>query len=167
MHTIIELERAINKSHTKFEFRETGWISVLWGYANFTFHKVLILIATDARNNWLYALIYNTNERNDSINASNDWINMLTNLFDVLNDWINLKARINWSMKFVYYFSFEIKERRAQTQLLVSSRVHYINTIITWKILVLETRPRSSSPLIVSRDSFSPWTWARFHTGGA
>ena len=30
-----------------------------------------------------------------------------------------------------------------------------------------ETRPRSSSPLIVSWDSFSPWTWARFQTGGA
>ena len=30
-----------------------------------------------------------------------------------------------------------------------------------------ETRPRSSSPLIVSRDSFSPGTWARFQTGGA
>ena len=29
-----------------------------------------------------------------------------------------------------------------------------------------ETRPRSSSPLIVSRDPFSPWTWARFQTGG-
>ena len=30
-----------------------------------------------------------------------------------------------------------------------------------------ETRPRSSSPLIVSRDSFRPWTRARFQTGGA
>ena len=29
------------------------------------------------------------------------------------------------------------------------------------------TRPWSSSPLIVSRDSFSPLTWARFQTGGA
>ena len=30
-----------------------------------------------------------------------------------------------------------------------------------------ETRPRSSSPLIVIRDSCSLWTWARFQTGGA
>ena len=29
------------------------------------------------------------------------------------------------------------------------------------------TRSWSSSPLIVSRDSFSHQTWARFHTGGA
>ena len=28
-----------------------------------------------------------------------------------------------------------------------------------------ETRPRSSYPLIFSRDSFSPWTWVRFQTG--
>ena len=26
---------------------------------------------------------------------------------------------------------------------------------------------KTSSPLIASRDSFSPWTWARFQTGGA
>ena len=32
---------------------------------------------------------------------------------------------------------------------------------------LFETRVRSSSPLIVSRDSSSPWTWARFQTGGA
>ena len=30
-----------------------------------------------------------------------------------------------------------------------------------------ETRPRSSSPLIFSRDSFSTWTKDRFQTGGA
>ena len=30
-----------------------------------------------------------------------------------------------------------------------------------------ETRPRCSSPLIVCRDSFNPWTWARGETGGA
>ena len=30
-----------------------------------------------------------------------------------------------------------------------------------------ETSPRSCSPLIVSRDSFGPWTWACFQTGGA
>ena len=30
-----------------------------------------------------------------------------------------------------------------------------------------ETRHWSSSPLIDSRDSFSPWTWARFQKGGA
>ena len=31
----------------------------------------------------------------------------------------------------------------------------------------VETMPRSPSSLIVSRDSFSPWTWACFQTGGA
>ena len=30
-----------------------------------------------------------------------------------------------------------------------------------------EKRPWSSSPLIVSLDFFSPWSWARFQTGGA
>ena len=30
-----------------------------------------------------------------------------------------------------------------------------------------ETRPRSSSTLIISRYSFSPWTWAHFQTGGS
>ena len=30
-----------------------------------------------------------------------------------------------------------------------------------------ETMPRSSSPLNVDRDSFRPWTWAGFQTGGA
>ena len=35
------------------------------------------------------------------------------------------------------------------------------------KISSEETRARSSSPLIVSRDFFSPWTWAPFQTGGA
>ena len=35
------------------------------------------------------------------------------------------------------------------------------------KTSVEETRPRSMFPLIVSRDSFSPSTWARFQTGGA
>ena len=41
------------------------------------------------------------------------------------------------------------------------------SSLLVFEIQVCKIKTLSLSPLIVSRDSFSPGTWARFQTGGA
>ena len=50
---------------------------------------------------------------------------------------------------------------------LVSDMMPVSRTPISVVLRLRGDKARSSSPLIVSRDSFSPWTETRFQTGGA